>query len=106
MATPVRSRLSSRPMLFRLRGGDVLLVPFGPRRVLRERLNLAISSPNTSPVRSADMRSSNSPLLLGSAPGTGPPFVPFECFDLRPSLPATELSRPSLDFRSIVRFFS
>lgn len=91
----VRSRLSSRCML--CRGGDVLLVSLPePRRVLRDRLNLAMSSPNTSPVRNADMRSSNSPFvsLRGS--------MEF----LRPKFLATEFMRPSLFLRSMVRFFS
>lgn len=91
-------------MLFRLRGGEVLVAPFGPSRVLRDRLNLAISSPNTSPVRRAEIRSSNSPLLLASAAVTGP--VPLLCFDLSPKFFATELSSPSFDLRSMVRFLS
>lgn len=95
----VRSRLSSR-CDEEWRGGDVLL-PLAslelPIRVFRDRLNLAISSPNTSPVRNAEIKSSNSPLL--SVAALESPFF-------NPKFFATELSRPSLFLRSMVRFLS
>lgn len=95
----VRSRLSSR-CDDEWRGGEVLLPPASfefPMRVFRDRLNLAISSPNTSPVRRAEIKSSNSPLLS---------VVAFESPFLNPKFLATELSRPSLFLRSMVRFLS
>lgn len=94
------SRLSSLFKLF-MCGGEFPLLEILD---LRLRLNFAMSSPNTSPVRRADIRSSNSPLAspLHSRPPADSPFVkPF--LRLFPTLARI----PSLlFFRSIVRFFS
>lgn len=93
----VRSRLSSR-CDDECRGGDVLLPSLVfPIRVFLERLNLAISSLNTSPVRNADIKSSNSPLLS---------VVVFDSLFLKPKFLAIELRSPSLFLRSMVRFLS
>jgi len=103
------SRLSSRFKLF-IRGGEFPLLAILD---LRLRLNFAMSSPNTSPVRRAEMRSSNSPLAspvfscLPPPPTMMPP--PAESPLVNPFLrlfPTLARIPSLLLFRSIVRFFS
>ena len=106
------SRLSSRFKLF-IRGGEFPLLAILD---LRLRLNFAMSSPNTSPVRRAEIRSSNSPLaspVLSCLPPPPPPpptmLPPAESPLVNPFLrlfPTLARIPSLLLFRSIVRFFS
>ena len=105
------SRLSSRFKLF-IRGGEFPLLAILD---LRLRLNFAMSSPNTSPVRRAEMRSSNSPLaspVFSCLPPPPPPTMmppPAESPLVNPFLrlfPTLARIPSLLLFRSIVRFFS
>lgn len=90
------------------RGGESL--PLWPLVVFLDRLNFATSSPKTSPVLKADMRSSNSPFCpFVKVPSLelSPVLCPLqsELLDLPRDLP-TDPSRLEPCFLSIVRFLS
>lgn len=93
-----RSRLSSLLTEFRL-GGEF---PDDPTLLFLERLNLAISSPKTSPVRKADIKSSNSPFASFSLCVPLPQWPFFKCkvLDIEDKIPSRLCFRSRVSFRN------